>query len=47
MHMLMSPRREVPSMVVFPTPPNNINKTPRFTSSLPGRVEEDEEVKGK
>lgn len=31
----MSPRREVPSPVVLGTPPNNISKTPRFTSSLP------------
>lgn len=32
---LMSPRRVVFSWVVFGTPPNNINNTPRFTSSFP------------
>lgn len=31
----MSPRREVPSPVVFGTPPKSISRTPRFTSSLP------------
>lgn len=35
MHTLMSPRRRVPSVVTFGTPPNNINMTPLFTSSLP------------
>ena len=37
MHTLISPRRRVPSIVIFGTPPNSINRTPRFTSSLPER----------
>lgn len=35
MQTFISPRREVPSPVVFGTPPKSISKTPRFTSSLP------------
>lgn len=35
MQTFMSPRREVPSPVVFGTPPKSISRTPRFTSSLP------------
>lgn len=35
MQTFISPRREVPSPVVFGTPPKSINRTPRFTSSLP------------
>lgn len=35
MQTLMSPRRLVPSPVTFGTPPNNMSKIPRFTSSFP------------
>lgn len=35
MHTLMSPLRDVPSMVVFGTPPKSMSRMPRFTSSLP------------
>lgn len=35
MQTFMSPRREVPSPVVFGTPPKSMSRTPRFTSSLP------------
>lgn len=37
MQTLMSPLREVPSMVVLGTPPNSISRMPRFTSSLPAQ----------
>lgn len=35
--MLMSPRRLVFSRVIFGTPPNNMRRIPRLTSSLPTR----------
>ncbi len=35
MHTLISPRKDVPSMVVLATPPNNISRIPRLISSLP------------
>lgn len=35
MHTLISPRKDVLSMVVLATPPNNISRIPRLISSLP------------
>ena len=35
MHTLISPRSDVPSPVLFGTPPNSISSTPLLTSSLP------------
>ena len=36
MHTFTSPLRDVPSMVVLPTPPKSIRRMPRLISSLPG-----------
>lgn len=40
-HTLMSPRKDVPSMVVLATPPNNISRIPRLISSLPAKTKND------
>lgn len=42
---LISPRRCVPSLVTLCTPPNSINRIPRFTSSLPANTKIDNNEK--
>ncbi len=44
MHTLISPRKDVPSMVVLATPPNNISRIPRLISSLPEKQRQNHEA---
>ncbi len=44
MHTLISPRKDVPSMVVLATPPNNISRIPRLISSLPEKQSQNHEA---